>query len=131
MAEALIQQIPPAAKGKFPTDAAAILAAAHDIGKVSPGFQRKCPKWMTKHKLPALVYETDHAKVSQFSLQEILSTSAVRPWTAIVGAHHGGIKGEKVFPTRVGMVQHDERGAREWHRPSASGALLGEGVFSR
>ena len=100
VAEALIRLIPLAAKGNLVTDAATILAAAHDIGKVSPGFQQKCPVWERQHRLPPLVYETDHAKVSQFTLQEILSSSALRPWAAILGAHHGGIKGEKIRQIR-------------------------------
>ncbi len=109
VAGALVEQLPPSVKGKFPTNVAVALAAAHDIGKVSPGFQQKCPQWTAKHKLSALVYETDHARISQFALQEILSTSAVRPWAAIVGAHHGGIKGEKIRQIR-------DTGGEPWRR---------------
>ena len=71
----------------------ATLAALHDIGKVSPGFQKKCPAWLLSHPLPHAIHEEDHAKVSQFTIREILGASRLHKWAAIVGAHHGKLKG--------------------------------------
>ncbi len=73
-----------------------ILAALHDIGKVSPGFQKKCSVWIAKQGLTAKQYmgaEEDHAKVSQKTLQDLLPYD-MRFWAAIVGAHHGRLKGD-------------------------------------
>lgn len=74
-----------------------VLAALHDVGKVSPGFQWKCPAWLQRQGLIAaacLGQETDHAKVSQKTLQDALSADSLHFWAAIVGAHHGHLKGD-------------------------------------
>ena len=76
------------------------LAACHDIGKMSPGFQSKCDAWMRRHGLVHLTAawqasERDHSKVSQFSLQHSLrdrfglSDEGAALWAAVAGMHHG------------------------------------------
>ena len=55
----------------------AFLAALHDIGKISPGFQRKCAQWLEQNNLKntdrfsnwAAEMESSHAKTSQVVLQ--------------------------------------------------------------
>ena len=42
------------------------------------------------------MWESDHAKVSQFTVQELLGKSKLHPWAAALGAHHGRIKCERV-----------------------------------
>jgi CRISPR-associated endonuclease/helicase Cas3 len=93
---------------------AATLAALHDIGKVSPGFQAKSERWLVQHGLrdEALnrgwrLGESDHAKLSQSAVQSLLGNSRLRVWAAVVGAHHGRIKAEArvVEPWQEGRVR--------------------------
>jgi len=73
------------------------LAGLHDIGKISPGFQAKCPDWLEQNKLRKNYgdgYEQDHSVVTQYSIQEFLkeklhNTNAAELWASILGAHHG------------------------------------------
>ena len=95
VAEALLALLPPQLHKLVPP-AAATLAALHDVGKVSPGFQVKCEAWLVQHGLRdrALkegwsVREHDHARISQFTVQTLLRSSRLSPWAAVVGAHHG------------------------------------------
>lgn len=75
----------------------AAFAGLHDIGKISPGFQAKCPEWLNINGLRlnyGEAYESDHSIVTQFTIQEILKKSGMRIesaelWAAILGAHHG------------------------------------------
>jgi CRISPR-associated endonuclease/helicase Cas3 len=92
VAEALLDLLPQQLRNLLPPSAAT-LAALHDIGKVSPGFQKKCPAWLIRHPLSHGVHEEDHAKVTQFTVREMLGASRLHQWAAIVGAHHGRLKG--------------------------------------
>jgi CRISPR-associated endonuclease/helicase Cas3 len=75
----------------------------HDIGKVSPGFQVKCDVWLLQRALKDQAVkegwsarQSDHARVSQFTLQELLGEPKLWHWAAAVGAHHGRIKGQHI-----------------------------------
>src|SRR5262249_18697358 len=92
VAEALIELLPQQLRDMLPPGAAT-LAALHDIGKVSPGFQKKCENWLLRYPLTHGGYEEDHAMVSQFTVGEMLTASGLHSWAAIVGAHHGKLKG--------------------------------------
>lgn len=94
VAEALLARLCESLDVPLPPGAAT-LAALHDLGKISPGFQQKCPAWMAQHQLPPQVAETDHAKLSQWFLQQWLGGPArrCRNWLMAVGAHHGQSKG--------------------------------------
>jgi len=78
------------------------LAALHDLGKISPGFQRKCEAWLEENDLVTVArngcwdtaMETDHGKVSHAAIQSYLVGSGIERKTAkyvstVLGAHHG------------------------------------------
>jgi CRISPR-associated endonuclease/helicase Cas3 len=78
------------------------LAALHDLGKISPGFQRKCEAWLEENGLTKIArngvwdiaMESDHSKVSHAAIQTFLSKTGAHHNMAkyvstILGAHHG------------------------------------------
>jgi len=78
------------------------LAALHDLGKISPGFQRKCEAWLEENALVTVArngcwdtaMETDHGKVSHAAIQAFLIEGGIDRNTAkyvstVLGAHHG------------------------------------------
>lgn len=78
------------------------LAALHDLGKISPGFQRKCQAWLEENGLAKIdrnacwdtAMEPDHGKVSHAAIQSFLLKNSIDGRTAkylstVLGAHHG------------------------------------------
>ncbi len=74
-------------------DGCALLVAAHDIGKITPGFLWKCAHWQFPEARPAASGETDHARVSQWFLSSLAAFQRAggRPtdWLLAAGGHHG------------------------------------------
>lgn len=79
-----------------------VLAALHDLGKISPGFQRKCKAWLEENGLTKIAgngcwdtgMESDHGKVSHAAIQTFLMEKGIDRKTAkfvstVLGAHHG------------------------------------------
>lgn len=78
------------------------LASLHDLGKISPGFQRKCEAWLKENNLVNLSItscwdtsmESDHGKVSHAAIQDFLLEMGIDRKTAkyvstVLGGHHG------------------------------------------
>ncbi len=78
------------------------LAALHDLGKISPGFQRKSEAWLEENGLSKIAkngvwdtaMEADHGKVSHAAIQSFLSKigcdrDSAKFVSTILGAHHG------------------------------------------
>jgi CRISPR-associated endonuclease/helicase Cas3 len=80
----------------------AVMAGCHDLGKISQNFQSKCPAWLKQNGLTDTSVaegwqycEKKHAKVSQFTVQNLLldayklECESAYYWAVAVGAHHG------------------------------------------
>jgi CRISPR-associated endonuclease/helicase Cas3 len=100
---------------------AVLLAALHDIGKISQGFQSKCAKWLEQTGMKGIStsqawqnFERYHEKVSQFTVQNLLlqdgmKTKSAIHWAVAPGAHHGYLHrpGERGLQETAGM-KNDE-----------------------
>lgn len=100
---------------------AALLAALHDIGKISQGFQSKCTKWLEQTGMKEIStaqgwqnFEKYHEKVSQFTVQNLflqdgMKTKSAIHWAVAPGAHHGYLHrpGESGLQEITGM-KNDE-----------------------
>lgn len=101
LADAKKQQL---ANFGFCAGEAALLAALHDVGKISPGFQSKCDAWLQQYNLQQEAInkgwledgrcERLHDKVSQFAAFNYFKSSGMPDMSAdlyssIIGAHHG------------------------------------------
>lgn len=78
------------------------LSGLHDLGKIAPGFQRKCEAWLEENDLVKVArnscwdkaMESDHGKVSHAAIQAFLEKKGIGRKTAkfvaaVLGAHHG------------------------------------------
>ncbi len=90
------------------------LAALHDLGKISPGFQAKSQVWLEAQGLSDIARryrweattEGNHARVTQAAVQDLLpELMTIEPKTArclaaLLGAHHGRIQAAPTRPFR-------------------------------
>ena len=82
--------------GLFP-DGTVLTVAMHDVGKISPTFQKKIvealsnqnlkEKYMKDFSLPINCIDIPHAEISQASVTNVAGKDCGK----IVGAHHGGL----------------------------------------
>lgn len=95
VSRALIERLPAAVIERLGASPITV-SATHDVGKVSPGFQKKyfnkylenvCPKVAN---LSAVAFEDKHAIISELALTARLGVEPnTSPSAAVVGAHHG------------------------------------------
>lgn len=99
----------------------ALLAALHDIGKISQDFQSKCAKWLEQNAMKDICiaqgwqnFKIPHEKVSQFTVQNLLrqngmNTKSAIYWAVAPGSHHGYLHqpGERGLQEKTGM-KNDE-----------------------
>ncbi len=100
-AEQIMALLAPSTKRLVPPGAATLIAA-HDIGKISAGFQLKCRAWAEAWQEPLKlgapdVYCPNHAQISQAVLSKL--DTSLKLWIMAHGGHHGSYvsKNEKVF----------------------------------
>jgi CRISPR-associated endonuclease/helicase Cas3 len=113
VAEAVLKRLPPACSN-LPPNGAVTLAAAHDIGKITPGFLRKCSLSLFSSIQGSQNCEGHHALVSQAFLASLLEMQDERrrplAWGLSVGGHHGTYPTPKVHNNlgkRSGPVELD------------------------
>lgn len=93
VSQVLIAHLPETVSRLLPAGTVTLISA-HDIGKLSPGFQLKCVDWpyyslvfaATQHNK----LEKNHASISQSHLQQSLSNPKSALWLTSTGGHHGG-----------------------------------------
>jgi CRISPR-associated endonuclease/helicase Cas3 len=107
VAAALIKVLPKSLQDLLPPGAVT-LAALHDVGKLSVGFEQKSAAWIAEQGFAERcrqenwqLSETDHGKLTAWILRESLQKQGVGPATDklahVIGAHHGSLFGSKVF----------------------------------
>lgn len=107
VAEAVRGLLPSSCKHLAPAGAVT-LAAAHDIGKITPGFQLKAyPYWEFPDAMGQSFYEGNHAKVSQAHLGS-LHTRRPFDWVLAAGGHHGK------YPSSNGYLGRIREGGLCW-----------------
>ncbi len=91
VATAMIQRLPTCWRGAARANPAA-LAALHDVGKVSPGFQKYIHNERLREIAPALAnwsadgFESDHAWIGAGAVRRVLEDEVA---AKILAAHHG------------------------------------------
>jgi CRISPR-associated endonuclease/helicase Cas3 len=110
VAEALREVLPSSLRSLLPLGIVT-LAAAHDVGKISPGFLVKCPVWLARFDLGTRAAkenwancQANHALVSQWTLQGLFASSKLHGWSAVVGAHHGRLSERTISRFKVNAV---------------------------
>ena len=111
------------------------LAALHDLGKLSPGFQRKCEAWLEENGLEIIARnccwdtgtEPDHGKVSHAAIQDFLihkgvARSCAKYVAAALGGHHGRLKylpnDRGIRPPLIKQIS-DTRSGIDWDKERA------------
>lgn len=88
VAGTIIHFLPTQVSQQLPTGACT-LVALHDIGKITIGFQKKCPLWLHFSEIQNVGLEGNHAKVSHSFLGEYITDRNPAQWAICLGGHHG------------------------------------------
>ncbi|HEY9167074.1 MAG TPA: CRISPR-associated helicase Cas3' [Candidatus Kryptonia bacterium] len=117
------------------------LAALHDLGKISPGFQRKCEEWLKLKGLLEIAQrgrwdsemEGDHGKVSHAALQKIFNEKGMDERSAtylstVLGGHHGRLNrpNERGFKPQKAIIEDLSGINWEEERKSAAETVVSE-----
>ena len=113
------------------------LAALHDLGKISPGFQRKCKVWLEENGLTKIArngcwdtaMESDHGKVSHTAIQAFLLEIGIDRDTtkfvsAILGAHHGRLTSPNDRGYRPRKLISDSASQIDWNAERMANARM-------
>lgn len=115
------------------------LAALHDLGKISPGFQQKCELWLRERKLSDFarrwnwlqVMEPDHGKTTHAAVQKYFLEKNVDETTAaflsaVLGGHHGTLSppDDRGFRPRKSIVEEHSGIDWEKERKDAADAIF-------
>lgn len=125
VAELLLFALPPSVRMLLP-EGIVVLSALHDIGKITLGFQAKCPAWLhhsmisERERRVAAFSVSDHALVSQCHLQDILKANKSQLWAVAVGSHHGKPKGRNAKLSRG----EEMPGWAAYHRSQVTAHLI-------
>jgi CRISPR-associated endonuclease/helicase Cas3 len=106
------------------------LAALHDLGKISPGFQSKCDVWIEENNLTDIVrlnewkkkMESDHGKVSHAAIQDFLShktgvhRKTAKFVSAVLGGHHGRLNRPNDRGFQPEKATTENRSGINWHK---------------
>lgn len=124
-----IAQISPGLLDRFHLTSSIVgaLAALHDLGKISPGFQRKCEAWLEDNGLTKVArngcwdtaMEKDHGKVTHAAVQSFLAGKGFERKTAkflstALGAHHGRLNPPNDRGYRPPKPISEDQSAIDW-----------------
>lgn len=92
VADAVLERMPTHVQRLLPTGIAS-LVALHDVGKISPGFQRKCDAWRASFETRSLARnwifaEKKHAAISHAIIGHWLGEE-LAGYSIAAGGHHG------------------------------------------
>lgn len=120
------------------------LAALHDLGKVSPGFQRKCEAWLEENGLTIIArngcwdtaMESDHGKVSHAAIQSFLlkmniDQNTAKYVSAVLGGHHGRLNPPNDRGYRPQKLFSDSRSGIDWDAERMKNARMIWDHFSK
>ena len=98
VARGIVERLSPSLQSLFPASTwrgLVCLAALHDIGKISPGFLRKCEAWLrqaapdTQTARDWNSREKNHARVSHIILGRLYGKPSHAGYAVAAGGHHG------------------------------------------
>ena len=117
------------------------VAALHDLGKISPGFQRKCEAWLEERGLLEIArdggwdtaMESHHGKVTHAAVQKFFDNNGVDRRTskflsAVLGGHHGRLSppNDRGFTPRKAITEQQSGIEWENERNKAADAVLSQ-----
>lgn len=115
---------------------ASALAALHDLGKMSPGFQQKCAVWLEGNCLREIAQrwtwdttmEPDHGKVTHAAVQDFLVNTGTNHRTAkflsaVLGGHHGRLNPPNDRGFRPSRQISEQHSGIDWARERSDAAI--------